>query len=306
MKIYGFGANTAGGSSTLTPRSTTVNFKDETVTLAGFDGYESSFILLTNDQVGAACSGDSGGPIVYEYSGINYLIAIISGAIGPCTRGSNSNDWRLIGSLYNSQLNLYVQAEKVAAELKLKEAAADKAAADKAATPTPTPRRSATPTPTPRSSATPTSTPKATSSRMPAELDKEYSAMYLEVCKIHNDFKALLNGFDYVRNQKYFEVHQDQYKSLLRARDCIKNPATYGPSGRSQADFDSLIKLLEGDGELMGLRLAWEKASEGVLSFGEKKKPIVKATTITCLKGKSSLKVIGRNPVCPSGYKKKA
>jgi hypothetical protein len=140
---------------------------------------------------------------------------------------------------------------------------------------------------------------------MPAELDKEYSAMYAEVCKIHNDFKALLNGFDYVRNQKYFEVHQDQYESLLRARDCIKNPARYGPSGPSQADFDSLRNLLEGDGKLIGLRPAWEKASEGVLNFGEKKKPVIKAKTLTCLKGKSSLKVIGKNPVCPSGYKVK-
>jgi hypothetical protein len=28
-------------------------------------------------------------------------------------------------------------------------------------------------------------------------------------------------------------------------------------------------------------------------------------TTITCVKGKSSLKVIGKNPKCPSGYRKK-
>jgi hypothetical protein len=34
-------------------------------------------------------------------------------------------------------------------------------------------------------------------------------------------------------------------------------------------------------------------------------KPIVKATTITCVKGKTTKKVTGINPKCPSGYTKK-
>jgi hypothetical protein len=34
-------------------------------------------------------------------------------------------------------------------------------------------------------------------------------------------------------------------------------------------------------------------------------KPIVKEKTIVCLKGKGSLKVIGKNPKCPAGYKVK-
>ena len=32
-------------------------------------------------------------------------------------------------------------------------------------------------------------------------------------------------------------------------------------------------------------------------------KPVVKEKTITCLKGKNSIKVIGKNPKCPAGYK---
>jgi hypothetical protein len=34
-------------------------------------------------------------------------------------------------------------------------------------------------------------------------------------------------------------------------------------------------------------------------------KPVAKEKTIVCLKGKSSLKVIGKNPKCPAGYKVK-
>jgi hypothetical protein len=33
--------------------------------------------------------------------------------------------------------------------------------------------------------------------------------------------------------------------------------------------------------------------------------PVVKATTITCVKGKTTKKVTGVNPKCPTGYKKK-
>jgi hypothetical protein len=34
-------------------------------------------------------------------------------------------------------------------------------------------------------------------------------------------------------------------------------------------------------------------------------KPVVKAVTITCIKGKTSKKVTAVNPKCPAGYKKK-
>jgi hypothetical protein len=34
-------------------------------------------------------------------------------------------------------------------------------------------------------------------------------------------------------------------------------------------------------------------------------KPVKKDKTIVCLKGKSSLKVVGKNPKCPGGYKVK-
>ena len=33
--------------------------------------------------------------------------------------------------------------------------------------------------------------------------------------------------------------------------------------------------------------------------------PVVKATTITCVKGKTTKKVTAVNPKCPTGYKKK-
>jgi hypothetical protein len=34
-------------------------------------------------------------------------------------------------------------------------------------------------------------------------------------------------------------------------------------------------------------------------------KPVAKKSTITCIKGKVTKKVVGVNPKCPAGYKKK-
>ena len=39
--------------------------------------------------------------------------------------------------------------------------------------------------------------------------------------------------------------------------------------------------------------------------YGSAPKPVVKATTITCVKGKATKKVTAVNPKCPAGYKKK-
>jgi hypothetical protein len=50
--------------------------------------------------------------------------------------------------------------------------------------------------------------------------------------------------------------------------------------------------------------LAQEAAAKAALNPGPKKTP-VKATTITCVKGKTVKKVTKVNPTCPKGYIKK-
>jgi hypothetical protein len=171
--------------------------------------------------------------------------------------------------------------------------------------PTASMSKSATPNakPTPTSYAAPTSTQPPTTLSLPDNLREEYISMYLEACKIQRDFHAILNGFDYTKSEKYFEIHRDLYNILSQARDCIKSPAIYGPKGPSQTDFNSLARILKGDGKQIGLRSAWEMASKGIMGFKEKEVLKNKEKTIDCVKGKSSLKVIGKNPKCPAGYK---
>ena len=50
-------------------------------------------------------------------------------------------------------------------------------------------------------------------------------------------------------------------------------------------------------------RLAVKAAADKAAADKAAAKPVVKEKTIICLKGKSSLKVIGKNPKCPAGYK---
>jgi hypothetical protein len=54
--------------------------------------------------------------------------------------------------------------------------------------------------------------------------------------------------------------------------------------------------LLNAEKQLLG------KSDNGKTSNPSLAKPVVKEKVIVCLKGKSSLKVIGKNPKCPAGY----
>ncbi len=79
---------------------------------------------------------------------------------------------------------------------------------------------------------------------------------------------------------------------------CATNPA----------DFD------ENSGTVLKLELSevidrvtakWQEAADNAAAANAAAKPVVKEKIIRCLKGKSSLKVIGKNPKCPAGYKVK-
>jgi 3-methyladenine DNA glycosylase Tag len=41
------------------------------------------------------------------------------------------------------------------------------------------------------------------------------------------------------------------------------------------------------------------------VKLSQAKATVVKSTTITCVKGKTSKKVTGKSPKCPAGFKKK-
>ena len=71
-------------------------------------------------------------------------------------------------------------------------------------------------------------------------------------------------------------------------------------AGEFQTKLESLSK------EKMALEQEIVLGSETKTAVMPVTKPVIKAKTIICFKGKSSLKVIGKNPKCPSGYKKKA
>ena len=53
--------------------------------LSGFRGYQRTYINFAADENGDTCPGDSGGPTIAQYKGIEYLVSIHSGGRGPCS-----------------------------------------------------------------------------------------------------------------------------------------------------------------------------------------------------------------------------
>jgi hypothetical protein len=53
------------------------------------------------------------------------------------------------------------------------------------------------------------------------------------------------------------------------------------------------------------IKAAADKAAADKAAADKARKSTSKEKTLTCVKGKSSLKVIGKTPKCPSGYKAK-
>jgi hypothetical protein len=57
-----------------------------------FRGYERTYIDFLADENGSTCPGDSGGPVIAQFKGEAYLVAVHSGGRGPC--GSpDGGDW---------------------------------------------------------------------------------------------------------------------------------------------------------------------------------------------------------------------
>jgi V8-like Glu-specific endopeptidase len=63
-----------------------------------FRGYERTYIDFLADDKGSTCPGDSGGPVIAQFKGEAYLVAVHSGGRGPC--GSpDDGDWGSVATI---------------------------------------------------------------------------------------------------------------------------------------------------------------------------------------------------------------
>lgn len=106
-------------------------------------------------------------------------------------------------------------------------------------------------------------------------LDKQYSD--LRAIKI----KAKVAPSISKEANTVFNEFEENYQTILNG---LKNPSQ---------DIDAIIALCD------------EEVAEFDNYIFLLKQQLSKLKTITCLKGKSTKKIVGLNPVCPAGYKKK-
>jgi hypothetical protein len=137
---YGYGALISGGSSSNLPSKAPVQTRPK-FGIQGLVGYENSYFMFTNNSSGGVCRGDSGGPVVVEFFGSNYLVGVMSGGTGPCVAGSDQKYWGIVATRFSSYKNLFQEAEskslvlqqiadRTEIELKAKQEAEARAAAE--------------------------------------------------------------------------------------------------------------------------------------------------------------------------------
>jgi len=63
-----------------------------------FRGYERTYIDFLADDKGSTCPGDSGGPVIAQFKGEAYLVAVHSGGRGPCGSPDNG-DWGSVATI---------------------------------------------------------------------------------------------------------------------------------------------------------------------------------------------------------------
>jgi hypothetical protein len=116
----------------------------------------------------------------------------------------------------------------------------------------------------------------------------------------------VLNPRDDVEKYSRAPLSSGQYVKVkdvvVLAEEVSKKGATFKvlTSGDFRARLESLAKENVAPEQKTVLGSKTKTAVTPVI------KPAAKAKAIICLKGKSSLKVIGKNPKCPTGYKKKS
>ena len=74
---------------------------------ASFRGFERTYIDFLADEIGSTCPGDSGGPVIAQFKGEAYLVAVHSGGRGPCGSpdGGSWGSVAIIAGEYQSLLN---------------------------------------------------------------------------------------------------------------------------------------------------------------------------------------------------------
>jgi hypothetical protein len=122
--------------------------------------------------------------------------------------------------------------------------------------------------------------------------------------------EIVLDGFGGIGTQ----LSSPKYNLLISDNDGSSVTIHLAPNSQLQSDdFNQLVQIAQGNlikarGKARDLQAAVDKAAadKAAADKAAADKPIAREKTIICLKGKSSLKVIGKNPKCPGGYKKKA
>lgn len=111
---------------------------------------------------------------------------------------------------------------------------------------------------------------------------------------------------------KYIPTLEDQHATLLQLRKTMKVDAGLLKQVNSViADFDSnyaaILKGLNDPNQAIQpiIDLCEEEVEEFGNSIYQLKLMAAKIKSITCIKGKSSKKIVGLAPKCPAGYKKK-
>ena len=111
---------------------------------------------------------------------------------------------------------------------------------------------------------------------------------------------------------KYVTVLDEQHKTLLAIKEQMKvDPSLLKQVNAVLADFDSIyVAIVNGLANLnQDLQPIKDLCEEEVEEFGNSiyqlQQMIKSLKTITCVKGKTTKKVVAVKPVCPKGYTKK-
>ena len=111
---------------------------------------------------------------------------------------------------------------------------------------------------------------------------------------------------------KYVTVLDDQHKTLLALKNQMKvDPTLLKQVNAVLADFDSnyaaiVNGLANVNQDLQPIKdLCDEEVEEFANSIYQLQQMVKSLKTITCVKGKTTKKVVAVKPVCPKGYTKK-
>lgn len=157
IRLYGYGITGRNESAPNFPKVLTLK-PIEKVLLQGFSGKENTYISYAQENSGAACNGDSGGPAVAQVDGKLVLVSVHSASAGICSEASTfDSNWGTIPGEYRT---LFDQAISIATA----------SPSIPTQSPSPLPSNSPTPSPTPTPSVvSPSTSPSVLPSAIPVK-----------------------------------------------------------------------------------------------------------------------------------------